>query len=233
MSVVFLALGSFSGIMACAQELQETEKNRWLPTFAEADALLQEQEKIEVDGKETEPVPNPMFAFPDSGTPIGETGLKIGDKFRLSGVLADEKPYKLEKHERAKGTMVFFFSSSCGACLAEMPLEKAYYVKYRERGLRCVCVNVWDDAKVATDTIKKHRIPWDVVVASADRKLEENINIHHLPLILLLNEELQIVNATHTGKFALRSRTISPPIVHTSNTVQSLEKLLPQVTIAK
>lgn len=129
--------------------------------------------------------------------------------------------------------MVLFLSSSCGACLAELPLEKAFYVKYRERGLRVVCVNVWDDAKAAVDTIEKYKIPWHVVVAAADGKLEENVNIDSLPLILLLNEELQIVNATHTAKFPLRSRTLSPPIVYSSNTIQSLEKLLSQDAIAK
>ena len=232
MSVVLFAINTLFGVRVCAQSSTEEEKLSWLPTLAEADALLQDQERILVDGKEAEPIPNPMFAFPVSGTPVGETGLEIGDNFQLSGTLADGKPYKLDKDKKAKGTLIFFLSSSCGACLAELPLEKALYVKYRERGLRAVCVNVWDDSKAAADIVEKHKIPWDVVTA-ADGKLEENVNVDRLPLILLLNEELQIVNATHTGKFALCARTYSPPIVYTSNTIQSLEKLLPQEMIEK
>ena len=224
--VVFFAFNTLSGVRVYAQSLTEAEKRSWLPTLAEANALLQDHERVLVDGKEAEPIPNPMFAFPVSGTPVGETGLEIGDSFELTGTLADGKPFKLVKDKKAKGTIILFLSSSCGACLAELPLEKALYVKYRERGLRVVCVNVWDDSKAAADIIEKHKIPWDVVATVADGRLEENINVDRLPLILLLNDDLQIVNATHTGKFALRVQTISPPIVYTSNTIQSLEKLL-------
>lgn len=101
MSVIFLAFSPLSGIRAYAQSLTEAEKLSWL-SLVEANAML--EEKILVDGKEIEPIPNPMFAFPVPGTPIGETGLKIGDPFELSGVLADnKKPYRLEKDEKGNG----------------------------------------------------------------------------------------------------------------------------------
>ena len=227
--VILLVLLFCPSLRTYADDGPTAEQSDWLPTLKEADDLLHEQETVQVDGKETEGIPNPKFTFPDTGTPIGETRLKIGDQFQLIGVLADGKPYTLERDEKARGTLVRFLSSTCGACLSELPLEKAYYVKFRDRGLRVVCVNVWDGPKTANTIIEKHKIPWNVVV-DAQGKIEETVSVDRLPLLLLLNEDLQIVNATNTpaGKFALRTRDFSPPVVYSSNTIQSLDKLLPR-----
>ena len=67
-------------------------------------------------------------------------------------------------------------------------------------------------------------------MVDAQGKIEETVSVDRLPLLLLLNEDLQIVNATNTpaGKFALRTRDFSPPVVYSSNTIQSLDKLLPR-----
>ncbi len=141
---VFIAVASFSVASALAQQSKPTPRADWLPTVAAADAILTAQGRWEINGKKPTPIPNPNFHFPDSGTQVGKTRLKVGDTFNVAGSLVDGTPYTLEKTKDARATMVLFLPSHCGACHALLQLEKAWYVKYRDRGLRTVCVNAWD-----------------------------------------------------------------------------------------
>ena len=88
-----------------------------------------------VDGKKSIAIPDPDFVFPEDGTAVGGTNLKIGDKIELKGKLLNGTKYELADSEDGTATLVVFWFSACGACLQEFPVEKAFYSKYKDRGI--------------------------------------------------------------------------------------------------
>ncbi len=65
---------------------------------------------------------------------------------------------------RGKPLYVNFFASWCGPCNDEAPAIKAFYQKYRKRGLAVVGINELENAATAREFAKKYRWPFAVGV---------------------------------------------------------------------
>ena len=122
----------------------DTESQSTLPTPDSAEKIILEYDNstyTEVDGKRSVAVRDPDFRFPRVGTRIRGTNLIIGDRIGLTGSLLSGDDFTLGDSKDGTATLLVFWTSDCGACLKELPVEKAFYVKYKERGLRILSVN--------------------------------------------------------------------------------------------
>lgn len=73
-----------------------------------------------------------------------------GEEVRLQDVLK-ENEY----------TLVEFWASWCGPCIAEIPYLKAAYAKFRDRGFQILSVNLDEDREAwETASVEKYDIPW-------------------------------------------------------------------------
>ena len=73
-----------------------------------------------------------------------------GEEVRLEDVLKDNQY-----------TLVEFWASWCGPCIAEIPYLKDAYEKYRDKGFEILSVNLDEDpAAWETASVEKYDIPW-------------------------------------------------------------------------
>ncbi|MDE0419754.1 MAG: TlpA disulfide reductase family protein [Gammaproteobacteria bacterium] len=73
-----------------------------------------------------------------------------GEEVRLEDVL-----------KKNQYTLVEFWASWCGPCIAEIPYLKSAYEKYRDKGFEILSVNLDEDpAAWETASVEKYDIPW-------------------------------------------------------------------------
>ena len=221
--------------LATAQPSGEPKASK-MPSKDAAESIIKKHDNnfyFVIDGKRTEAIPDPKFEFPKAGTPIDGTHLKIGDQIEIQGKLLSGKDYKLRKFPKGSATLVIFWSTKCSACLKEFPVEKAYFVKYKERGLRVVAVNSDEKIQQARRMKAKVGFPWATLFDGADGPIVRKLGITTWPTLLLLDHNRKILHATHVGKNGLRSQKISPPkVIYQTELTMSLAKLF-LVTEAK
>lgn len=213
-----------------AADESDLESHSALPTAVSAEKIIFEFDNstyAEIDGKRTVAVPDPEFRFPEAGTRIRGTKLKIGDRIRLSGSLLCGDDFTLRNSKNGTATLIVFWTSDCGACLAEFPVEKALYVKYKDRGLRIVSVNSDKDLQRAQETKDKFGLPWPTIYDADNGPIVRDFRVKGWPTMLLLDHNRRIIHATSVGRAGLRSRRISPPIVYSNYLVTSLAELFP------
>lgn len=213
---------------------QEKVDSSAVPSIAEAEKLIAAYDNavsFEVDGKKTVAIPKPDFEFPEVGTPIKDTKLKIGQKLELSGNLLNGDKFTLKDSPTRTATLVVFWSTSCGACLSEFPVEKAFYVKYKDRGLRIVSVNGDATVNRAQRTKSRFGLPWPTLFDGKDGPIVQKFGVSSWPTLLLLDHERKILHSTYAGKRGLRNQTISiPNAVYQKELTMSLAKLFPETT---
>lgn len=89
----------------------------------------------------------------------GTQPYEIGKPVDIQFTALDGRPVDLRKM-KGKVTLVEFWSTSCGPCIAEMPTVKAAYEKLHERGFEVVGISLDDKESVLRRFIEEKKLPW-------------------------------------------------------------------------
>lgn len=85
--------------------------------------------------------------------------------FEIEGITPDGKEARLSDYmEEGKYMLLDFWASWCGPCKIYLPRVKSVYEEYRDKGLKVVGINCWDEKDKAIKEYKKGDMPWDVII---------------------------------------------------------------------
>lgn len=90
-------------------------------------------------------------------------------------------------------TLVDFWASWCGPCIREIEVIKKLYEKYNGKGLEFLGVAVWDQPEKTIEAVKKHSIPWNVIL-DAQTIPTDLYGISGIPCIILIAPDGTIVS---------------------------------------
>jgi thiol-disulfide isomerase/thioredoxin len=108
---------------------------------------------------------------------IKAPGAPPGAKTLANHILKGTKPYEIGKpldirftaldgrevdlaKLKGKVVLVEFWSTTCGPCIAEMPMVKGLYEKFHKRGFEVVAISLDDKESALRRFIKEKELPW-------------------------------------------------------------------------
>jgi len=105
---------------------------------------------------------------------------------------------KMLKLSSQKGNpvVIFFGTTWCPACRAEMPYYKALYEKYAKRGLKFLYIDINESAKRVTRFAKENSFPY-IVLLDSDGSVANNYSITGVPTLFLIDKQGNIIGASH------------------------------------
>lgn len=178
-----------TGMMAAAMLELQPNKKPAKDTYELLDELLKEDEREEMQSLRINLKAN-----------VRRLEL-LGNKFDFAAETISGK--KIEIGDLAgKYVIVDFFATWCQPCLVEVPRLKAFYNKYRERGLEVVGISLDPDEKSLKEYLAKADLPWEVVHDSEKDPMKTwrmKFGVSQLPTVLLLNKEGTVVSLEARG----------------------------------
>ena len=105
---------------------------------------------------------------------------------------------KLALHDvQSDLTVIFFWDPECGHCKKSLPDVKAFYEKYRTKGVEIfgVCTKLGKEANSCWDGVKEHEMPWINVNDPFMRsKFKTLYDIRSTPKIFVLDKDKKIIS---------------------------------------
>jgi len=89
----------------------------------------------------------------------GTRPYQVGRPLNIRFTALDGREVDLAKLT-GKVVMVEFWSTTCGPCIAEMPMVKAVYRKFHERGFEVVAISLDDKEAALRRFIQEKEMPW-------------------------------------------------------------------------
>jgi peroxiredoxin len=105
------------------------------------------------------------------------------------------KTFKL-RGQLGKPLVIFFGTTWCPACRAEIPAYKAIYKQYAERGLGVVYVDINEPAEKVARFAKSYSFPY-LVLLDRDGSVANDYNIVGVPTLVLIDKEGNIITMSH------------------------------------
>jgi peroxiredoxin len=105
------------------------------------------------------------------------------------------KMFKLSS-QKGNPVVMFFGTTWCPACRADMPYYKALYEKYARHGLKFLYIDINESTKRVARFAKENSFPYLVLVDS-DGGVANNYNITGVPTLILLNKQGNIIGISH------------------------------------
>ena len=106
-----------------------------------------------------------------------------GKTFKLSGRLG-------------KPVVIFFGTTWCPSCRAEIPAYSAIYEKYAKRGLEVVYIDISEPPDKVARFTKSYSFPY-LVLLDRDGSVATDYNIVGVPTLVLIDKEGNIITITH------------------------------------
>ena len=106
-----------------------------------------------------------------------------GKTFKLSGQLG-------------KPVVLFFGTTWCPACRAEIPAYSAIYEKYTRRGLQVIYIDINEPAEKVARFAKSHSFPYRVLL-DRDGSVATDYNIVGVPTLVLIDKVGNIITMSH------------------------------------
>jgi cytochrome c biogenesis protein CcmG/thiol:disulfide interchange protein DsbE len=103
-----------------------------------------------------------------------------GKKFRLSA-------------ERGKPVLIFFGTTWCPGCRAEVPKYKKVYEIYAPRGLEVIYINIMEPVKKVTRFVQTNAIPYRTLL-DEDGSVANAYNVIGVPMIMLVDKNGYIIS---------------------------------------
>ena len=106
-----------------------------------------------------------------------------GKTFKLSGQLG-------------KPVVLFFGTTWCPSCRAEIPSYSAIYEKYAKRGLQVIYIDINEPAEKVARFAKSHSFPYRVLL-DRDGSVATDYNIVGVPTLVLIDKVGNIITMSH------------------------------------
>ena len=111
-------------------------------------------------------------------------------------MLVDSNEKKVSSREviNRKYTLIDFWFSHCGPCIAQFPMMRNLYAKYKNAGFEVVGISIdkTEDKRAWLDAISKHKLEWKQYW-DIDGKEAKRFFINLYPTNLLLDNEGRII----------------------------------------
>lgn len=93
---------------------------------------------------------------------------------------------------KGKYVLVDFWASWCGPCIAEVPVIKETYEKYKGKNFEVLGVAVWDKLEDTKAAVEKHALPWPQIM-NAQTVPTDLYGVNGIPHIILFGPDGNIV----------------------------------------
>jgi thiol-disulfide isomerase/thioredoxin len=117
---------------------------------------------------------------------------EVGKPYEFSLTTSDGQAIESGKL-RGKVVLIDCWASWCGPCLREMPEVKKVYEKYHNKGLEVIGLSLDQDPKAAAAAVKKHAIPWLLVIVPPGEEARElwtqAARIESIPRLLVVGRK--------------------------------------------
>jgi peroxiredoxin len=105
------------------------------------------------------------------------------------------KTFQLSKYF-GKPVLLFFGTTWCPACRAEIPAYKEIYATYSPKGLEVVYINIGESIKRVTRFAKTNSLSYRVLL-DEDENVSDNYRVITVPTLILIDKEGNILNISH------------------------------------
>lgn len=133
-----------------------------------------------------------------------EAATSEGKKYRdIKGNTLDGKELALsEIVSKNKYTLLDFWASWCGPCIAEVPHVKKVYAKYKSKGFEVYGASIDADAEAWKGAAKAHSLPWQHVILDGKDKTGGAFlyGVQGIPYTVLIDQEGTIVKINLRGE---------------------------------
>ena len=106
-----------------------------------------------------------------------------GKTFKLSGQLG-------------KPVVIFFGTTWCPSCRAEIPAYSAIYEKYARRGLEVIYIDINESAEKVARFAKNFSFPYRVLL-DRDGNVANDYNVVGVPTLVLIDKEGNVITISH------------------------------------
>ena len=105
------------------------------------------------------------------------------------------KTFKLSS-QQGNPVVMFFGTTWCSACRGEMPVFKAIYEKYAERGLKFLYIDINESTERVARFSKQNSFPY-LVLVDGDGRVANDYNIIGVPTLILVDKGGNITDISH------------------------------------
>jgi len=95
-----------------------------------------------------------------------------------------------------KPVVLFFGTTWCPSCRAEIPAVKTTYETYAERGLVVVYIDIQEPAEKVARFVRSYSLPYPVLL-DKDGDVAGNYNVVGVPMLFLIDKEGNVIAAGH------------------------------------
>lgn len=106
-----------------------------------------------------------------------------GKTFKLSGQLGNP-------------VVLFFGTTWCPSCRAEIPSYSAIYEKYARRGLQVIYIDINEPAEKVARFAKSHSFPYRVLL-DRDGSVANDYNVVGVPTLVLIDKNGNVITISH------------------------------------
>jgi peroxiredoxin len=106
------------------------------------------------------------------------------------------KVFHLSK-QKGKPVLIFFGTTWCPSCRAELPFYKEIYETYAKRGLEVTYINIMEPQEKVAKFAKANSLPFKILL-DEDGEVATNYAVVGVPTLVLINKEGKIIKITHS-----------------------------------
>ena len=128
-----------------------------------------------------------------SNVPVKPKAIPAPD-FTLNDL--QQKTFKLSD-QLGKPVVIFFGTTWCPSCRAEIPAYKAIYEKYAGRGLEVVYIDINEPAEKVERFTKSKSLPY-LVLLDSDGSVASDYNLVGVPTLVLIDKKGNIIAISHS-----------------------------------
>ncbi len=105
------------------------------------------------------------------------------------------KTFKLSKYS-GKTVLLFFGTTWCPSCRAEIPSYKEIYANYSPKGLEVVYINIGESVKRVARFAETNSLPYRVLL-DEDENVANDYEIIGVPTLILIDKDRNIFSTSH------------------------------------